>query len=383
MASTDGAVVSEGSLGVPTYLSYEKIMLFNIHNFEGLSNNKGNYETTRVACHGRDWYIRIYPWGGNTEAKENGMMSVFLGLEGAKNLAQPLKVKWHVRVKDRKRQFSFAFDPISINPRFGTYEFMKRSDALEAVDEFGTLTITVGLCCGVKSAPIWRPENALKRKLRQLYNSGDDKDVSFIMANAEEIRAHKFIVSLHCPLLKEVISQATNPSRIILDGPDPGLFATMIRFMYHEALPNTFEMIPDGLELLKLANQYEYVDLKIYMECEVVQSKMLSVENAAEMLLLANSHSFALLKEQTTEFVLGNFAAVMKSEGWRELTESSALLAELLMARHLPKDGAESECVSALRKKLVEAGRDIDGTKEMLVQRWKEYSDSVAGANAK
>ena len=62
----------------------------------------------------------------------------------------------------------------------------------------------------------------------------------------------------------------------------------------------------------------------------------------------------------------------MKSKGWGNLWESRDLLNEVLHAKfEVDKTTNTDEKVSTLRKRLADQGKDVDGTKEMLVQRLK------------
>ena len=80
----------------------------------------------------------------------------------------------------------------------------------------------------------------------------------------------------------------------------------------------------------------------------------------------------------------------MKSQDdWTKLKESSKLLSELLVYTNNPvghihyspvvKDGngtvedADNLDVTSLRERLEKANIDVDGSREMLVERWKEH----------
>ena len=110
---------------------------------------------------------------------------------------------------------------------------------------------------------------------------------------------------------------------------------------------------------------------------------MISIDNAAEMLLLADGQSCALLKETAMELVARNPSKMTKTSGWKTLQQSSSLLAEVFMHQSVTpaadidddNENLDHVRVSGLRKRLAEQGRDVDGTKEMLVKRLKAGQD--------
>jgi hypothetical protein len=70
--------------------------------------------------------------------------------------------------------------------------------------------------------------------------------------------------------------------------------------------------------------------LKLIAEGEIVKAGI-DATNAARPLLFADGHSSALLREITLEFCVTHpLAIIKKSDGWKQLTESAELLAELI-----------------------------------------------------
>jgi hypothetical protein len=99
----------------------------------------------------------------------------------------------------------------------------------------------------------------------------------------------------------------------------------------------------------------------------------LNVGNAADMLLLGDSHSCALLKEAALKVCQNNPGAIMETEGGKLVAESNALLLELFSPgtaqRHEPDD-TKGQSVAELRNRLLKRGCvDLDGSRAMLVKR--------------
>jgi len=101
------------------------------------------------------------------------------------------------------------------------------------------------------------------------------------------------------------------------------------------------------------------------------------------LLVFADAHSCALLKEAAMNAVVTNAAAVRDTEGWSAIQESNRLLEELFHSVtdvHRPKGDDEIDLmdVTTLRNCLQKAKLDLDGSREMLVDRWKNYQKEQA-----
>jgi hypothetical protein len=130
--------------------------------------------------------------------------------------------------------------------------------------------------------------------------------------------------------------------------------------------------------MLTSADRFGCTDLKHYLESVVVE-KFLNEDSAADMLLLGDSLTCALLKEAAMKICLEQAAAVMVTDGWKRVVESNALMAELFSAvatsssRQTSGDETDpaGQSVAELRDQLLKRGRDVDGSREMLVKRLK------------
>jgi hypothetical protein len=135
--------------------------------------------------------------------------------------------------------------------------------------------------------------------------------------------------------------------------------------------------------ILILADRFGCINLKLYME-SVMVDKFVDKDNAADMLLLGDSHTCAQLKEAAMRAFQNQADVVMSTEGWIRVEESRALLAELLsvLATTTQPSGAgataddpEGQCVGELRNQLMKRGLDVDGSRETLVKRLKAQYD--------
>ena len=107
------------------------------------------------------------------------------------------------------------------------------------------------------------------------------------------------------------------------------------------------------------------------------------MESAADLLLLADAHSCPQLKESATEFFASKGPEVMATAGWRRLSKSASLLAELVGVLTSPNkrprdddgegaDRVKRMRVSELRKELADANLDTDGARAELEARLRE-----------
>jgi len=372
-------IAGTGRLGAPKYLSEKEMMVFKVHDFENLE--KKDYETSNVSCHGHEWYIKIYPWGRIADAKEKEMISAFLCIVGPPTTG--LKANWDISiagVHNSSTNNTFC----EAEKEYGWTNFVQRSDALTKLDTDGTLNISVGLQVWSDKKAEWQPNSGIRQNLTRLYQKDEGMDVTFLLGT-DRVRAHRYVLAIQCPILHEMTTGQTSCPEVEIEGADPDLFATMIRYMYFEALPDDFDLAENGIGLLKLADRFGYSYLKLRLEVDVVESGMISIESAADMLLLADAHSCALLKETAMDLVVGNPSKIAKTAGWTVLKESPSLLAEVYeyerpltvyaAKSHSGNENPELLSVSALRKWLADRGLDVDGTKEMLVKRFKTGED--------
>mmetsp|Transcript_38756 Transcript_38756/g.44654 ORF Transcript_38756/g.44654 Transcript_38756/m.44654 type:complete len:123 (-) Transcript_38756:120-488(-) len=113
----------------------------------------------------------------------------------------------------------------------------------------------------------------------------------------------------------------------------------------------------------------------------IMVDKFLVPSNAAALLVFADSYTCPLLKEVAMDTYMTDSTTFMNAEDdWRKLQESSKLLTELLVYTNKDRtrynssvvDDVDELDVTSLRERLQMVNLDVDGSREMLVQRWKE-----------
>jgi hypothetical protein len=121
-----------------------------------------------------------------------------------------------------------------------------------------------------------------------------------------------------------------------------------------------------------------------------VESKLtesfLDVSTTATLLLFADGHSCALLKEAAMNIYIKDPEAVKKTNDWKLVVESTPLLLELLDAATLGTGGPPLDKkkaftteevalldVTSLRERLEAANLDLDESRETLVKRLSQH----------
>ena len=157
------------------------------------------------------------------------------------------------------------------------------------------------------------------------------------------------------------------------------MFRMLLRFIYGGEVPSADVLKSGGRSIIRAADEYGCTGLKLAAEAELA-SDGVTTENAAELILFADGTNCAMLKEAAMDYFVKNAQPVMASEGFEQVKESPAVMAELMTAalggkkRPVSADtNADRDYkrmrVATLRQKLDEKELDVDGSKEMLVSR--------------
>uniref|UniRef100_A0A8C3FIT6 Speckle type BTB/POZ protein like n=1 Tax=Chrysemys picta bellii TaxID=8478 RepID=A0A8C3FIT6_CHRPI len=100
-------------------------------------------------------------------------------------------------------------------------------------------------------------------------------------------------------------------NRVEINDVDPEVFKEMMRFIYTGKAPNLDKMADN---LLAAADKYALERLKVM--CEEALCSNLSVENVADILILADLHSAEQLKAQAIDFI--NRCSVLRQLGCKD-----------------------------------------------------------------
>ena len=382
-------------------------MQFVFHNFKAMKEQRGEYKMTPpLEAFGYLWECGLSPRGNSDSSTETEYITCCLNYAGNKTY-KPV-AKFTIRCKnDRKTSPTRVFGDDHLC--WGFTDFLKREDGLENyLEEDGSLIIQVDLQLAEESKRVWYPKQRQQHEdLVQFYtNSSNTSDIVFGLED-QEFHAHTLVLSLHAKTLFEVAKERNNDNTQLDDDHNQTViipiqemkeatFTKILEYIY--TVNPTLELDDEtaATELLLAANRFDCISLKLYVESMIVE-KFLTTANAASMLVLGDSRNCALLKEAAMT-LYGSEPHDVKArdvEGWSSVEQSPRLLKELLaymtnkLVPNQKTDGTTAKRstndtaidiesinqfdVTTLREQLDEVTLDLDGSREVLVNRLKEY----------
>jgi len=389
---TPTTVVGGGSPpSVEDNTNYEsKTIRFTIQNFRQHTETRGEpiVSPPVFRVHGYEWSIVVYPRGDDNESNVVGesddddideecgceCVSLYLGIRRL-NRAARVPATFTIRcIKDKDKQHkrdaqqhTSRQQPIRCtfdeeNSLFGSR--VSRQRVLEHLLEAdGSLTIECYISISEEHRGVWYPEDLPSDSvLLDLYRDAPNTgDVVFSVvgnsnsnsnghatnnnATTRKFVAHKGVLSLRCKRLYEITTSAAHTTtatttsntttkpptiRIPSSTTSPQVFKKLLEFVYTVKTPS-IRTKEDAVEVLEAAARYGCRPLQDHMEA-VLLNRFLNAEHAASLLVLAESHKCALLKERVTNFFVRNAAAVTRSKDWYRVEQSNKLLKDLLGA---------------------------------------------------
>lgn len=181
----------------------------------------------------------------------------------------------------------------------------------------GKITITFGIYFEEANNEITCP--SLIDDYDKLYESKKHCDVVFIIGE-EEIPAHKLIISARSKVFaamfdSDMIEKKTG--RVEIVDVEPAIFKKLLRFIYCGKVESK-----DTDELLKLtvaANKYSVLNL--VSNCATQISHCLSVENAVDVLIIADQVNIKFLKKECIDLIIKNKRETFIKNGYEKLRQ--------------------------------------------------------------
>ncbi|KAK9686478.1 MATH domain [Popillia japonica] len=174
------------------------------------------------------------------------------------------------------------------------------------------------------------PECRLSDDLGLLFENQKFSDVTLSVAG-REFQAHKSILAARSPVFQAMFEhemEERKHNRVDITDVDHEVLREMLRFIYTGKASNLEKMADD---LLAAADKYALERLKVM--CEEALCTNLSIENAAEILILADLHSADQLKAQAIDFINTHATDVMETPGWKSMIQTHPhLIAEAFRA---------------------------------------------------
>lgn len=186
------------------------------------------------------------------------------------------------------------------------------------------------------------PESTLSTDLGVLQDRGTFSDVT-LSVGGRVFQAHKAVLAARSPVFSAMFEHSMEESlknHVEINDLDGEVLGEMLNYIYTGKAPNLKKTAD---QLLSAADKYDLGRLKTM--CEESLCNSLSVENAADTLILADLHSAEQLKAICIEFINSHAAEVMDTSGWSLLISSHPnlvadafkALAQTSLARKRPR----------------------------------------------
>ncbi|XP_077544716.1 speckle-type POZ protein-like [Haemaphysalis longicornis] len=218
---------------------------------------------------------------------------------------------------------------------WGFAKFIARDRLLKGADRLlpdDTLTIQCEVLAFVESVNVSQPMGAVAVKVPAcrlsqdfglLLESRQSCDV-VLKVEGREIRAHKLVLAARSPVFAAMFEHKMKESklgRVEITDCDFEVFNEVVEFIYTGRAPKLNDMAE---QVLRAADKYDLGRLKAM--CEDALSSKLSVETAAELLVLADTHNADQLKANALLFIKAHGASVVETDGWKKMASEDAHL---------------------------------------------------------
>ncbi|XP_052587420.1 speckle-type POZ protein-like [Peromyscus californicus insignis] len=163
------------------------------------------------------------------------------------------------------------------------------------------------------------PRCTLADELGELWENSRFTDCCLVVAG-QEFQAHKAILAARSPVFRAMFEhdmEESRKNRFEIPDLEPQVFKAMMGFIYTGKTPDLDSMAD---VLLAAADKYGLERLKVM--CEDALCRDLSVENAAQTLVLADLRSSEQLKTQALDFITAHASEVCETSGWKAMVGS-------------------------------------------------------------
>ena len=379
-----------------------KSFQFHIHDFANLSTTKGHWiASPEFTCNGRQWELRVYP--GGSEYAADGKVSVFLTQLSEGTITTRYGVKMIDKFGKTKKSLYSKGRQIfkGRDNSWGSNNFVSRSVILDesqnVLDSNGALTVVVSM--EEEPTTAFVPKNPLIKMVKDKFNDEATADICFEVSSSEgkddddgknkrvktttSLYAHRLILEMCAPMLAAICgsNDSGGVETATVNDVKPDVFRHLLSYIYGRTIPEE-ELNTHAKDIIDAANKYSIVNLKLAAEAAFVDSTNISLENAMDNLLYADSKNLALLKESVMNFLAENHHEAAARISFTDCP--GHLMKDLLIAFGYNKKGSSGPnadelttlSVSALRRKLDKMGENVDGSREAMIEEIKRKSHS-------
>ncbi|XP_021917438.1 speckle-type POZ protein B isoform X2 [Zootermopsis nevadensis] len=259
------------------------------------------------------WCLRVNPKGLDEESKD--YLSLYLLLVSCNK--SEVRAKFKFSILNAKREETKAMESQRAyrfvqGKDWGFKKFIRRDFLLDEANGLlpdDKLTIFCEVSVVADSVNISGQSNAIQFKVPEcrlsddlglLFENQKFSDVT-LSVSGREFQAHKAILAARSPVFAAMFEhemEERKHNRVEITDVDHEVLREMLRFIYTGKAANLEKMADD---LLAAADKYALERLKVM--CEEALCTNLSIENAADILILADLHSADQLKAQSIDFI--------------------------------------------------------------------------------
>ncbi|XP_062520159.1 speckle-type POZ protein B-like [Corticium candelabrum] len=297
---------------------------------------------TSPHCEHMKWCLRVNPKGLDHDSKD--YLSLYLLLVACNNSEARAKFKFSIlnhKGEERKAMESQRAYKFVQGKDWGFKKFIRRdflmdeSNGLLPNDRL-TIYCEVGVAEDSEnisgSAHIEVPNCGLKMDLGIMLERQLLSDV-VLTVGTKEFPAHRATLAARSPVFCAMFDHEMEESRkgrVQITDVQSDVLQEMLRFIYTSEIAQE-KLEKMATELLAAADKYQLDRLKVI--CEDVMRTNLSVENAADILVLADRHNGTQLKSLAIDFINSHAEEIMETTGWQSLIKNNPqLVAEAFRA---------------------------------------------------
>ena len=383
-----------------------KSFMFHFHDFANLSTTRDHFILSpKFTCNGHQWLLYVYPGGDNYSAE--GQVSIFLQHLSKEAITASYGVelvdkfgKTSEHTIDEKHTFP-GQDLDDDEECWGWTNFISRSVILDKsknlLDDKGTLTVVVSMWEEVEEpTTAFVPKNPFVKMMQGMLNDEATADICFEVGTAGDTEeddgakrakttssfyAHHNILRVCAPMLASICGSSDSGGVVTAQVNDvkPEIFQHLLSYVYGGTIP-VEELKAHAKDIIAAADKYSIVNLKLEAEAAYVDATKISLDNAMDNLLYADSRNLALLKEAVMNFLADNHHEAVAHINFADCPGHVVKDLLVVFSRHFKADAngnvdkLNTLSVSALRKKLDKMGLEVDGSREAMIESIKSHS---------
>lgn len=378
-------------------------------NFEEVSSDENGIflSSSNFSCFGHTWRIDLCPAGD--DGSLDGTVAIFLHRVSE---GKEIDIKYSFVIKGDTEEICFkdsrAFDE---NCSWGEYSFVYRSVLTDRYLHRGVLKIYVSM-----QLREYIPKNPASSIMLKLFGDEKSADVVFEVAGGDkqkhfdedddlnssesstQFHAHRLFLQHHSSELAALCATSEGMKPIHIIDVKPSVFRLLLYYVYGGEISEK-EFVANSMDLIKAADKYGVVNLKLEAEVWYVHDTTITIDNVIDLLHYAGAMNCALLSEAVMDFIVANKEEVIRKVSFQNVPGDMYKDLLAAMTRYYEEDSEEDSeedddddedneedeekshvetsfskmRIRDLRQKLYEKGMDVDGSRDTLIAALMEH----------